>query len=82
MVSKSRRKIRKKVSDTPMPRPRHADGPKINAGISLRQVEIDKLADYAKVANLESTSAVVVLLIEKYLPSLWWDLELDRSKKR
>jgi hypothetical protein len=57
-----------------MPRPKHPDGPKINAGISLRQIEIDKLADYAKAAKLESVSEVVVLLIEKSLPELWWDL--------
>jgi hypothetical protein len=65
-----------------MPRPRHPDGPKINAGISLRQVEIDKLADYAKNAKLDSVSEVVVLLIEKYLPFLWWDLGLSKEKKR
>jgi hypothetical protein len=57
-----------------MPRPKHPDGPKINAGISLRQIEIDKLADYAKAAKIESVSEVVVLLIEKGLPALWWDL--------
>jgi hypothetical protein len=57
-----------------MPRPKHPDGPKINAGISLRQIEIDKLADYAKAAKFESVSEVVVLLIEKSLPELWWDL--------
>ena len=62
-----------------MPRPKHPDGPKINAGISLRQPEIDKLADYAEAAKLGSVSEVVVLLIEKGLPQLWWELELKKK---
>ena len=63
-----------------MPRPKHPEGPKVNAGISLRQVEIRKLADYAKAAKLESVSEAVVLLIEKGLPQLWYELELSKSK--
>lgn len=65
-----------------MPRPRHPNGPKINAGISLRQIEIDRLAKASSELKLESVSEVVVLLIEKYLPSLYWDLELTRSKRK
>jgi hypothetical protein len=62
-----------------MPRPR-SDDPKRNAGISLSQAEIDKLAKYAKAAKLDSSSAVISLLIQKYLPSAWWELELKRAK--
>lgn len=62
-----------------MPRPK-SDDPKRNAGISLNQSQIDKLEDYCKAAKLESTSAVVSLLIEKGLPQLWWDLELKKGK--
>lgn len=46
--------------------------------IELTEAEIKKLAEYAKAAKLD-VSAVVSLLIEKGLPSLWWDLELKKK---
>lgn len=64
-----------------MPRPK-SDDPKRNAGISLTQAEIDKLAAFAKAAKLEGNSAVVSMLIQKYLPNAWWDLELQKSKSK
>lgn len=64
-----------------MPRKKLED-PKINAGISLRKnSELRKIEEYAKAAGLESTSAVVSLLIEKCLPYLWYELEFKKSKK-
>lgn len=60
-----------------MPRPKSQD-PKRNAGISLRQSEIDQLEAYRKAAKLESVSEVASLLIYKSLPTLWWELEKNR----
>lgn len=52
-----------------MPKPRHPDGPKINAGISLREkTELSALKDFAKMAGFESVSAVVSFLVQEYLP--------------
>lgn len=52
-----------------MPKQRHPDGPKVNAGISLREkTELAELKDFAKAAKFPSVSAVVSFLIEKYLP--------------
>lgn len=61
-----------------MPRPRSND-PKRNAGVSLRQSEIDKITKFAEAAKLESVSAVISLLIDKYLPHAWWELEVTYS---
>lgn len=63
-----------------MPRRRKDDRADVkrNAGISLSDREIEKLANYAKSAKLDGVSAVVSLLIEKGLPTLWWELELSK----
>jgi hypothetical protein len=50
--------------------------------IALTPIQRKKLRDYAKAAKLGSVSAVVALLIEKGLPSLWWDLELQKGKSQ
>lgn len=63
-----------------MPRAK-SDDPKKNAGVSLTGAEMDKLEKFAKAANLEGKSAVVAMLIQKYLPSAWWDLELEKGHK-
>ena len=62
-----------------MPRTKHPLGPKINAGISLRQIEIDELKAFAEETGLESVSEVVVLLKERFLSALRWSLATEKS---
>ena len=64
-----------------MPRQK-LDDPKRNAGISLTGAEMVKLEEFAKAAKLEGKSAIVSMLIQKYLPSAWWDLELEKGRDR
>lgn len=63
-----------------MPRQR-IDDPKRNAGISLTRAEMGKLEGFAIAAELEGKSAVVSMLIDKYLPSAWRDLDLENWRK-
>ena len=63
-----------------MPRQK-LDDPKRNAGISLTGAEMNKLEEFAKAAKLEGKSAIVSMLIDKYLPAAWWELELEKGRK-
>ena len=58
------------------------DDIRINAGISLSRNEREKIKLYQKAAGLNSASEVVRLLIDKKLPALWYELELEKGKKR
>ena len=55
---------------------------RVNAGISLSQNEREKLERYCKAAGLKSVSEGVRLLIDKKLPALWYELELQKGQKR
>jgi hypothetical protein len=57
------------------------DDIRINAGISLSRNEREKIKLYQKAAGLNSASEVVRLLIDKKLPALWYELELEKGKK-
>ena len=54
---------------------------RVNAGISLSRNEREKIKLYQSAAGLNSASEVVRLLIDKKLPSLWYELELEKGKK-
>ena len=51
--------------------------PKRNAGVSLTGAEMGKLEEFAKAVKLEGKSAVVSMLIDKYLPAAWWNLDRE-----
>ena len=55
---------------------------RVNAGISLSRNERQKIKLYQEAAGLNSASEVVRLLIDKKLPALWYELELQKGKKR
>jgi hypothetical protein len=54
---------------------------RVNAGISLSRNERQKIKLYQEAAGLNSASEVVRLLIDKKLPALWYELELEKGKK-
>ena len=54
---------------------------RVNAGISLSRNEREKIKLYQKAAGLNSASEVVRLLIDKKLPALWYELELQKGQK-
>jgi hypothetical protein len=55
---------------------------RVNAGISLSRNERQKIKLYQEAAGLNSASEVVRLLIDKKLPALWYELELQKGQKR